>query len=169
MGRISQILSFVRTTRRSVNVSDVTCDSGGGDNKTAEHFAPVGDDSHPLIGDYVATTTAAGTGRKTALGYFDPKLEPKSDPGEKRIYARDSGGAEVCEVWLKNTGAVSISNANGFILLQADGNVNINGAIIDTGGNVTTAAGVSVNAHTHNQANDSGGDSEQATNPPNAG
>jgi hypothetical protein len=121
-------LSFARANRRGANVSDVKADPGGGANTTSEHFAPVGDDSHPLPGDYVATTRAVGSGRETAVGYLDPANESKAAPGEKRTYARDPGsGATVAEVWIKNTGETIITNANGSVQLLADG-----GAIVTT-------------------------------------
>lgn len=122
MGRLARILSFVRGERRGAKVSDVKADPGGGPNITAEHFAPAGDDAHPLPGDYVATTSAAGTGRETAVGYLDPKNESKAQAGEKRIYARDPDtGDVVVEIWLKNDGEALVINANGSVKLRPDG------------------------------------------------
>ena len=51
MGRIALVLSFIRSLANGANVSDVKVDSGGGANTTAQHFAPAGDDSHPLPDD----------------------------------------------------------------------------------------------------------------------
>lgn len=122
MGRIARLLSFVRLTRNDAKVSDVKVNPGGGPNITAEHFADAGDDSHPLVTDYVALNTDSGAGRETAIGYLDPLNEPKAQPGEKRIYGRDAdSGAVVVEVWLKNDGTAVISNDNGSVMLRPDG------------------------------------------------
>lgn len=122
MGRIARLLSFVRLTRNDANVSDVKVNPGGGPNITAEHFADAGDDSHPLITDYVALNEDSGSGRETAIGYLDPLNEPKAQPGEKRIYGRDAdSGAVVVEVWLKNDGTAVVSNDNGSVTLRPDG------------------------------------------------
>lgn len=122
MGRIARLLSFVRLTRNDAKVSDVKVNPGGGPNITAEHFADAGDDSHPLITDYVALNRGSGTGRESAIGYLDPLNEPKAQPGDKRIYARDAdSGAVVVEVWLKNDGSAVVSNENGSVTLRPDG------------------------------------------------
>jgi len=68
-----------------------------------------------------------GTGKESIVGYADTINEPKALAGDKRIYARDSSGAVVVEVWLKNTGEAEISNANGSVFLRPDG-----GTIITT-------------------------------------
>lgn len=127
MGRIAKLLSFVRSVAGGAQVSDVKVDPGGLANVTAQHFADPGDDSHPLPGDYVVVVKAAGTGRVNSVGYLDPKNEQKAGPGEKRIYARDSGGERVVEVWLKATGEAIIVNDKGSSTLRPDG-----GSIITT-------------------------------------
>lgn len=121
MGRIAKLLSFLRVTRNSAKASDVKVDPGGGPNITAEHFAAAGDDSHPLPGDYVALNTDSGSGRESAIGYLDPLNEPKAQPGDKRIYARDEDGVVIVEIWLKNTGEATVLNENGSVTLRPDG------------------------------------------------
>lgn len=121
MGRIAKLLSFVRLTRNEAKVNDVKVDPGGGPNVTAEHFAAPGDDSHPLPGDYVALNTDSGSGRESAIGYLDPLNEPKAQPGDKRIYARDEDGVVIVEIWLKNTGEATVLNENGSVTLRPDG------------------------------------------------
>ncbi len=121
MGRIAKLLSFVRLTRNEAKVNDVKVDPGGGPNVTAEHFAAAGDDSHPLPGDYVALNTDSGSGRESAIGYLDPLNEPKAQPGDKRIYARDEDGVVIVEIWLKNTGEATVFNENGSVTLRPDG------------------------------------------------
>lgn len=121
MGRLAKLLSFVRVERNGAKLSDVKVDPGGGPNVTAEHFAPIGEDAHPLPGDYVVTNDVRGTGREAVTGYVDPKNGSKAQPGDKRIYARDGYGAVVVEIWLKNTGEATVINANGSVTLRPDG------------------------------------------------
>ena len=94
MGFIGRVLSFVRVTRYGSKVSDVKSDTGGGDIRTAQHFAPVGDDSYPLAGDYEYLGAAPQRGRVAVLGYVDPKNESKASAGEVRRYARTDGADE---------------------------------------------------------------------------
>lgn len=189
MGLIARILSFVRVVRNGAQVSDVKSDPGGGPNFTAEHFAPPGDDSHPLTTDYVYAAKTPQSGKYAAVGYVDPLNAPKAQEGEKRIYARDSSGAVVIEVWLKNDGAATIVNENGSVTLNADGSILgqngagsfelqaggdfvVNGVTIASDGSVTIPSSLTLNGkeiaeHTHSQASDSGGNTEQDTGPNN--
>lgn len=126
MGRIAEILSFTHKLIGGVNTSDVKINPDGGSNITVPHFSAPGDDSVPLTTDSVVTTEIQGTGNEAAVGYVDSKNTPKALQGEKRIYSRDAGGAEVAEVWLKNDGTIVASNAGGSINLNPDGTLNIN-------------------------------------------
>jgi hypothetical protein len=131
VGRITRLLSFVRALANGAQVSDVKVDPGGGENITAQHFAPAGDDSHPLPNDYAAIMPVQRTGSEVAVGYLDPLNEPKAQPGDKRVYARDAGGAAVVDVWLKNDGTATTANSNGVSELLPDGthlSSNSNGA-----------------------------------------
>lgn len=122
MGRITRLLSFVRTVANGAQVSDVKVDPGGGANITAQHFSAPGDDAHPLATDYAATIDVQRTGSEAAVGYVDPLNEPKAQAGDKRIYARDaSTGAVIVEVWLQNNGTGTLSNDNGSVVLLPDG------------------------------------------------
>lgn len=113
MGLIGRILSFVRAQRNGAQISDVKTDPGGGPNVTAEHFAPAGDDAHPLPGDYVYGSPSPQHGRYAAVGYVDPANQSKAQPGEKRLYARNADGQQVGEVWLKADGTIVSENDNG--------------------------------------------------------
>ena len=192
MGFIGRVLSFVRAVRSGAKVSDVKSDTGGGDIRTAQHFAPVGDDSHPLVGDYEYLGTAPQRGRVAVLWYVDPKNDSKASAGEVRRYARDSSGASVVELWLKNDGSVVLQNALGSLTLGADGsilgqneggmfsllaggNFTANGVIITPDGKMTVPTqiatpsilvdGIEAAGHTHAQGNDSAGNSEQNVGP----
>ena len=157
MGRVAALLEFVRAVRGSAKVSDAKVDYGGGDIRTAEHFADSGDDSFPLPTDFVVTVAQAGTGRVSAVGWIDPINEQKSTAGDKRIYARDAAtGAQVVELWLKSDGTATLANALGSLVLLADGTVNINGVTIDKDGNVVIPtslmlAGKEIAGHAHTQ------------------
>jgi hypothetical protein len=121
MGRIGQLISFVRALVGETKVSDVKVDRGGGDNRTPQHFSAPGDDAFPLPGDFVAIIDQAGTGRDSAVGYVDPKNLQKATAGDKRIYARDANGDQIVELWLKSDGTATLSNANGSVTLRPDG------------------------------------------------
>lgn len=192
MGLIGRVLSFARRVRNNAQVSDTKMDPGGGAIRTAEHFSSPGDDGHPLANDYVFAAETPQSGRVAAVGYIDPRNEPKSGPGEKRIYSRTEDGAMAAEHWLKADGAVVTENENGSVTLGADGSILgqnaagsfelqaggdfvVNGVVITPAGQITTPTGivspsatiggVEVAGHNHAQANDSAGNTEQPTGP----
>ena len=122
MGLITRILSFTRTFRNNSNVSDVKVDPGGGANLTCENMSPCGDDAPPLLTDFAVVVPIQRTGGKVVVGYLDGINVQKSNPGDKRNFARDaSTGLDVVELWLKNDGSGTLSNANGSVTLEADG------------------------------------------------
>ena len=165
MGLIAQVKSFTRRVVDGVRLSDVKVDPGGGPNITGEHFSDPGDDSHPLATDYAAAMEVRQSGGAAVVGYADPINDPEADPGEKRIYGRDSStGLAVNQVWLKSDSSVMISNALGAIELKADGSVDINGAIISPLGEVTNATGKVLGTHVH--AISSGSSAPGPTAPP---
>jgi hypothetical protein len=89
----------------------------------------------------VSIIPVKSNGRNIASGYLDSKNTPKALPGDKRIYARNSSGDVVVELWLKNEGSAILTNNSGTLTLESDGKFNINGVIIDTSGNITTSSG----------------------------
>lgn len=123
MGWIGKLFSFTFTSRNGAKIADVKFDPGGGATLQGEHFAPPGDDSQPLPGDYPYAAPTARTGGFAVVGYLDPKNDQKAQAGEKRIYARDNAGASVVELWLKADGSAVLSNASGSVTLGADGSV----------------------------------------------
>lgn len=143
MGRLGLLKSFQRVLRGSAHGSEATVDPGGGANVAAPHFSSPGDDSFPLIGDYVVIVPGPGTGREQAVAYADPLNEPQAAAGEKRIYARDpSDGSVAVSIWLKADGSVVIDNGAGSITLGAAGTIDLNGVTIDPSGNITTSGAV---------------------------
>lgn len=124
---LGKLLSFIRGLRNGAKISDVKVDPGGGPNVTAEHFSAPGDDGHPLPGDYVVGVSIQRSGGSAVVGYLDPKNDQKAAAGEKRIYARDSGGASIVELWLKNDGTAVLENASGSVTLAANGDITLDG------------------------------------------
>lgn len=154
MGRIAKVLEFVRTIRGGAKVSDTKVDTGGGAIQTADHFSAPGDDAFPLATDYAAIQDVAGTGRGAAVGYADPINAPKALVGEKRIYARDSNGVLIVDIWLKADGSIKAANANGNFELRADGTFESNGVTISASGdmdvpNSLKVGGKELNGHDH--------------------
>jgi len=135
-----RLLSFVRITRGESKLSVSKVDPGGGANISSEHFSSPGDDSYPLESDIVAILPIPRSrgADGVCVGYADIKNPKKANMGDKRIYARDSSGNEIAEIWIKNTGEVLIDNGNGTIKLEAGGNINLNGVIITPAGAMTT-------------------------------
>ncbi len=177
MGRLAKLLSFTRVVRNDANFTEVKIDPDGGSNITAEHFSAPGDDSYPLITDIVITSQNKRTGGESVIGYIDVKNAGVAAEGDKRIYARDSSGAVVCDIWLKNSGIIDVTtngdvnvSAGGAVNIVSSGDTNINGVIIDTNGNMIVpdslkVAGAEVKQHTHTQGPDSAGDAQVPTGP----
>lgn len=149
MAFIADVLSFVREAVNGQQAPRVKVDQGGGNTSTPGHFADAGDDSQPLPTDVAVCVDGPGSGSAQVVGYQDPVSSPKAGAGEKRIYARSGPGAEACEVWLKATGEVVVTNGVGTLTLAPDGTVDINGAVIDRTGNLTTASQISSDTHVH--------------------
>jgi hypothetical protein len=150
VGLIAKLVSFARGDVASSS----KIDKGGGYNNEAQHYAPAGDDSYPMPGDSAAAITTQGTGKIVVVGYVDLNNEQKAELGEKRIYARDSGGMGIVELWLKADGSAVIENHFVSISLLADGSINLNGVTIDPTGAVSVpaslkVAGKEVNGHAH--------------------
>ena len=179
MGSLGKVIQFIRTVRNLAKISDVIIDPGGGANKTAVNCVGIGDDSYPLATDYAAAIKIGKTGNIVVVGYLDPKNDPVSLPGEKRIYSRQyPAGSIAAEIYLKNTGEIEIkndngeinifndgkariNNPNGTITLEANGSVDVNGTVIDNHGIITgngaitgkgitdTTTNITLWSHTH--------------------
>lgn len=165
MGRIAKFIEFIASNIGGSAKGDI----GGGDVLSARHFSPPGDDSTPLAGDYALFVDMPQSGVYSSAGYIDSTVAKISNPGEKRIYARSAEGVQVAEIYIKNSGDVSISNTAGSFLLEAGGNIVINGVTITPAGQIITPEGVTLNTHKHSQGNDSDGNTEQDTGGPENG
>lgn len=125
-GVIGKLLSFTRTTSNEAKVSDVKVNVGGGENGdilTAQLTHPSGEDSVPLVDDYVTLLRIPRSGRVLVVGFTETDANQTAQAGEKRIYARDSDRLEVVELWLKNDGTATLNNENGSFVLSPDGSM----------------------------------------------
>lgn len=160
MGLLGILRRFARASVDDAeDHGEATVDVGGGDNRTAQHFADPGVDARPLPGDFVAMLERRR--EVAAVGYLDP-AGGVAGAGEIRIYARDGDGAIVW-VHLKSDGELHIENREGGVIEMApDGDVTINGVVIDTDGNVVApgevtamdgpGTSVGLSTHQHNTA-----------------
>lgn len=137
----------------------IHADTGGGDATRALLNRDPGDDSRPLPGDSVALVGAPGKGAEQVVGIADTANDAVAGAGEKRIYSRSGGGDVEAEIWLKADGSIVVTNkSGGSIRLEPSGSVDINGAVIDASGNISTPGDVtakdatvpiSVSTHLH--------------------
>ncbi len=141
--------------------AEIDLDLGGDDPSTADHAGPAGDDSPPLPGDFVAALELDGVTQTMVVAGYADSTERVAEPGEKRIYARDSAGAVVSEVHLKGAGeivirrtsatgsSITISPDGSITLKQTAGTVSIDasGAIKLSGVSVAMQAGAALGAH----------------------
>lgn len=142
MGLISKVINYLVTIRNNANVNDVTIQTGGNFNITAEQYNDAGSFSQPLTTDYAVAVRDSGTGRMIVVGFVDPLNENEANAGDSGIYGRNAAGTVVCRVFCRSDGSVEINNANGFFLLEPNGVFTINGVTIDTNGNLTSPATV---------------------------
>jgi|SRR5688572_9283445 len=126
---IGEVLSFERVD----GIDETKVDLGGGDVRTAQHFAPAGVDSVPLPGDKAALEDSVGSGNVQTTGYHDPRNEGVAEPGEHRLYSRDAQGVVRASVWLKNDGTIVIE-ANGPIEVTSTGPVTVDSPDVRLGG-----------------------------------
>ena len=134
MGRVGRFLQFIRGSK----VDSLKNDIGGGDNHTSEIYAPLGEDAQPLSTDYCITVSTPGSGKRAVIGWVDPKNQNTSKAGAKRQYSRNATGKIVAEFILDNDGTVNMKNNKGDFTMSPNGDVNINGVIIDANGNIST-------------------------------
>lgn len=109
MGRVAEVLS---TERDAAGVLTVRVDPGGGAVVSAEHFAPAGDDSCPLPGDFAAIEDSAGKGAEQVTGYSDA-TPGVAEPGEVRKYSRNADDEVVAVLWLKRDGSLELESLTG--------------------------------------------------------
>lgn len=147
MGMIGTVLSVTRVDINGQRADDVRAELGSGEIVTAHYFGTAGDDSPANPGDLVLLEPGQGAGVYHAVGFVDPASAQTALSGERRIYARDSSGAEVASVWLK---------ASGEIVMTSTADITINGMTISPSG-VVTIGGKVINDHVHGGVTPGGG------------
>ena len=131
MGQIAVVIHFLPGAKPSVK-----CDLGAKQIVTAEHYAGLGEDTHPLPGDFVIVERSSGSGRWQVTGYYDPHNAGAAAPGERRTYARTPDGSLACVVHCKASGEVSIES------LLPGSVIDLNGVKIDRLGNISAPGDV---------------------------
>lgn len=158
MGFLATVVEFLRSSDQGTPTPEAKFDRGGDDTVTGGHFAPPGTDAHPLPGDVGYLGDDLGAGNAQAIGYQDPKNPGVAGPGEHRIYSRAADGSIVAEVWCKGDGSILVHSvlAGSSAELGADGAITLSnaqgGVAIDAAGNVvaTTPLGTfGAGTHTH--------------------
>ena len=133
------VLDSERLESDGSKVTDIKVDSDGATIETPQHVGEPGIDALPLDGDF-AVYVDDGTGSKSIVGYFDPKLEPKAQKGEIRIISRSALGVVSVELYVRNDGTLAIK-----------GDVTVEGDLTVTG-EVTAKSStlpVTLSGHTH--------------------
>jgi hypothetical protein len=69
--------------------------------------APAGIDACPLPDDQGVGIILESQGKGAFLGVYP---DPQAEPGEIRIYSRDSGGAQQAVLWLDKAGKIRLAN-----------------------------------------------------------
>jgi hypothetical protein len=127
MGRVAVVLDIETNTDDGENLDDAKIDLGGGDVVSATIYGLPGDGSKPLPDDYAVTTSVPGDSKVAVVGYADAANTSPADNGEVYRYSRNSSGSVVAWIRLYSDGRIRVENDNGYILLAANGQVNING------------------------------------------
>lgn len=152
--RVAEVLGFERVTTDGVTAEEVRVDPGDSDAARAEHWAPPGDDSAPLNGDFAQLVESEfGSGGEAAVGYGDQTTK-MAGQGEKRIYARSQDGAVVAAIWLKSDGTIEITNSGAKSFEMApNGDVTIRGNLLVEGEvtakSATPGTAVKLSTHVH--------------------
>lgn len=129
--KIAEVKAVERVVVNDVATIELQVAMEGGVIATVEYFSAAGEDSPPMVGDFVALTeSSGGSGTVQAVAWQDPKNPTEAADGEKRLYARDSHGDIACEIWLKSDVeavitvvkdgmALRLKNDNGPIILDS--------------------------------------------------
>jgi hypothetical protein len=149
VGRVAEVIDSTRVEDEGAKLTEVTIDGGGGNNFTAQLSLPPGEDSLPLDGDYAFIDESDDATETYAAGFFDPKLEPKAEKGEKRLFARSALGVVVGEVFFKRDGTVTIKNQGGTWEMAPNGDVTLSGNLKVLGEVTAKAESAPVNLSTH--------------------
>ena len=78
------------------------------------------DDSPPLPDDRCLVVNVVGTGARVVIGTRPAEASSNAAPGERRLYSRNSSGAQAAEIWLHNDGKITMNNG---LTIEADGTI----------------------------------------------
>lgn len=81
-------------------------------------YAPSGDDSPPLPGDRILIFKVDGTGNYAISGILTKSQG--AEPGEKKLYSRDSNGDVQAVIYLKGDGTIEINGNANFAVSWTD-------------------------------------------------
>jgi len=73
-------------------------------------YGPSGDDSPPIKDDRILVTSIDGTGKHVVSGVLS--LSQGANPGEKKLYSRDSTGTVKATIYLKNDGSIELKTGD---------------------------------------------------------
>jgi hypothetical protein len=149
IGRLKVALGVLRT-QSGVLSRGFKVDPGGGATITVSQFGTPGDDSAPLDTDIPVLVSLKRSGSGAIVGFIDPKNAPAVGKGERKLYARDAGGAIKGWIKLSADGAIRFENSSGSVLLAPSGTITLNGLVtIDTSGNITTPGNITATGTIH--------------------
>jgi len=115
---IAKVISSTNNEHRSVTVSGW----GKGFARTPTEVGPFGVDSSPIPGMQAAYNETSMSGAPVLLGYVN--ISALAQPGEYRQYSTDTDGNLMGEIWLHNTGLISIKNQEQSLLTNLQNLIN---------------------------------------------
>ncbi len=136
-----------------------------GDKRDFQLYGPCNEDFAPPFNILaLPVNVGRGGGFLILYSYCNEQIAPIALPGERRLYSTNEDGNTVkAEIFIKNTGSILIKNDIGSFEMKVNGEFEINGATITTGGDFITASGISLDNHTHPQGPDSATNTQQNT------
>lgn len=134
MGLIGKILKSVLEDE----IRKITTEIYPNYTKESRQIAPPGIDANPLPDDQGFLEIIDGTqGKSVQIGIYNNN---ESNPGEIRVYGRDSDGTEKGETFYKNNGDIVIDTGSASIIIKENGNIDIVGGssnmFFKTGGDI---------------------------------
>lgn len=145
MGVIARILSTLDTLKRNLLIKEVKVEEKVLYNSIAELYNNFGLDANPLVDDRILLIPVGGSGKLVAIGTIT--INPQTNPGEVRIFSRDSSGNEQAEIFLKNNKSIELNgNSKRFVThaeLDTALQTHITALNVHTHSGVTTGPGTS--------------------------
>ena len=99
-------------------------------------YGPSGDDSPPLPEDRVIIIQVDGEGKYITSGVLCKSQG--AEPGEKKLYSRDSSGDAQAVIYLKSDGTIEINGNADFAVAYTDLNTALQSFLTDLNAKLTT-------------------------------